>query len=351
MRSLATLLLLLPLSLYAELRSDPDLALIGEAAGRLDDTLQHVAQSTVAIGAEYLSAYENVTVSSGVLWDNKAFPADKFTEYRFLPFARFNPVRPSAFAYGDPPLSVPQISRQLDAMQSIVHIFRAAYHSFDFSWVYLTTSDNVMFIYPTLSADEAGNNYLPTDQVFYTVAQDLETGQTGWTAPYLDLVGAGIMVTVSTPVRKNDQLLAVASRDITLQQLTASVLWPLAKNTNGRNVVLVDSTGLAIDAATPELADAIQRVNNAHKAAALYFLPSDQITDIEGAVASEFPEANAAVAAVLAAPPTDAPIKVHTGLNQANSGINQIHSDFNQVYAARVPSTDWYLIMTFPSLR
>ena len=41
--------------------------------------------------------------------------------------------------------------------------------------------------------------------------------------PYLDLVGAGMMVTASCPVYEDDRLLAVVSHDITLKELTKSV--------------------------------------------------------------------------------------------------------------------------------
>ncbi len=46
----------------------------------------------------------------------------------------------------------------------------------------------------------------------------------GWTAPYLDLLGARMMITASYPIHASERLLAVASRDITLAQLSPSVL-------------------------------------------------------------------------------------------------------------------------------
>ena len=46
----------------------------------------------------------------------------------------------------------------------------------------------------------------------------------GWERPYLDLVGAGMMETVSYPVYASEKLIGVIFRDITLTQLSHRLL-------------------------------------------------------------------------------------------------------------------------------
>ena len=89
--------------------------------------------------------------------------------------------------------------RQLDLFNRLVPTFRTVYESFPFSWVYMTTVDNAMMIYPYLPIDQAVNNGMPTETPYYRAA-DFESRAVGWTPPYLDLVGAGMMITASYPV-------------------------------------------------------------------------------------------------------------------------------------------------------
>ncbi|MEZ5581771.1 MAG: hypothetical protein R3F37_02405 [Candidatus Competibacteraceae bacterium] len=123
-------------------------------------------------------------------------------------------------------------------------LFRAAYRTFDFSWSYFTTVDNAMLIYPFLPISEAVNNQSPTEQVYYTSA-DFKQRRAGWTLPYLDLVGAGMMITVSYPTYDGDTLLGVVSHDITLKQLSDSVLNHLILE-DGATAYIVSDSGLVV---------------------------------------------------------------------------------------------------------
>jgi hypothetical protein len=78
-------------------------------------------------------------------------------------------------------------------------------------------------IYPYVPIEQAVNNAKPTETPYYKAADGARRA-VGWTAPYLDLVGAGMMVTASFPIYRGDTLLGVMSRDITLQELADSVL-------------------------------------------------------------------------------------------------------------------------------
>jgi hypothetical protein len=122
----------------------------------------------------------------------------------------------------------------------------------------------------------------------------------GWTVPYLDLVGAGMMVTASYPVYEDDRLLGVVSHDITLKQLTKSVLSRLAGD--GSSVLLIAADGLAIDASDPKLAAEIDQVNTKAGAAVLHYRTADGMKSVvaDGAVASDDASTNALVELVLA---------------------------------------------------
>ena len=216
----------------------------------------------------------------------------------------------------------------------MVPVMRAAYRSFDFSWVYLTTADDMMLIYPYVPIGEAINNAMPTRQVFYTAA-DFEQRSVGWTAPYLDLVGAGMMITASYPIYSGDRLLGVASRDITLKQLSRSVLIHLT-GSDGETAFIVDKRGLAIDATDPELAAEIERVNAAKQTAALFYRSSAgraKVAD-KDAVVSRFDWINEMTERVLA-----------KARRSGASDVIDINFNGHKALAARVESTGWFVVL------
>ena len=217
--------------------------------------------------------------------------------------------------------------------EALVPVFRAAYHSFDFSWVYLTSVDQGMMIYPYLPPEQAAANQLPTSQVYY-LAADFEHRREGWTEPYLDLVGAGMMVTVSFPVYA-DKLLGVVSRDITLRQLSRSVLAELAIAID-RRVLLVDRNGLAIDASAASMEAEIESVNTAAKAAVLYYRDGSGLAALQRPTArsSAFGVANRAVEAVLAAAGQD-----------SDTGVIELQVDDAAVLAIALARTGWFLVL------
>ena len=62
----------------------------------------------------------------------------------------------------------------------------------------------------------------------------------------MDLVGAGMMVTLSYPIYHEEDLLGVVSRDITLTQLSNQALKPISSHAKGLVSFIVDGKGLAI---------------------------------------------------------------------------------------------------------
>ena len=109
--------------------------------------------------------------------------------------------------------------RQLNLFEQLVPTFRSAYESFPFSWVYLTTADEAMMIYPYLPLGQAVNNGIPTENGYYKAA-NFDARAVGWTPPYLDLVGAGMMITASYPVY------AATGYSASARAISRSKSWP-----------------------------------------------------------------------------------------------------------------------------
>ncbi|MEM8661630.1 MAG: hypothetical protein AAGF35_12160, partial [Pseudomonadota bacterium] len=162
---------------------------------------------------------------------------------------------------------------------------------------------------------------------------DFENKRSGWTEPYLDLVGAGMMVTVSYPVFQGELLLGVMSRDVTLEQATQSVLADLG--INGYIALLVNAQGLAIDSSDPALAAEIADINTKAKAAVLYYRTADGLVNLkrQDAVASQSTRINEIV---------------ETALANANGGVSVHTIQARNVSVGQVPTTGWYLLMIGP---
>ena len=321
-------------------------SLVRLAADRIDAEFREVAASTRALGDEYrtLAMHPSaVTDADKARWVATSTTEGNTTGFRTwpdgAPAPAFQAAFPSFYSYRGKTVTDEMAARLRD-FERLAPIFRAAYRSFDFSWVYLTTADDMMLIYPYVPLDDAVNNAMPTRQVFYTAA-DFKRRAVGWTAPYLDLVGAGMMITASYPIYEVDRLLGVVSRDITLKQLSRSVLGHLT-GSNGATAFIVDRRGLAIDATDPGLAAEIERVNGEKKAAALFYRSSAGLAKEAGsdAVASRFGWVNEITERVLA--------------KAAQSGAPQlldvaIHG--RKVLAARIESTGWFVVLVEQSTR
>jgi Methyl-accepting chemotaxis protein-like, first PDC sensor domain len=304
-------LILFPLAANAAERctkafAELERALVRTAADRIDSTLGAVAKSARALGDTFgrlTSTQGDETppdserwlarrTTKGITSGLRTWPA----EFQSPP--AFQAPYPGLYSFNGSELSEP-VLRELDLFERLVPTFRTAYESFPFSWVYVTTADNAMMIYPYVPIEEAANDGRPTETLYYKAA-DFKKRAVGWTVPYLDLVGAGMMVTASYPVYEDDRLLGVVSHDITLKELTKSVLSRLAGD--GTSVLLIAADGMAIDASDPKLAAEIDRVNTKAGAAVLYYRTADGMRSVvaDGAEASEDAAADALVEQVLA---------------------------------------------------
>jgi hypothetical protein len=321
--------------------SDVEDAMVRLAAERIDSALEAVADSTRALGDAYrrlASVQVGQATPDSERWLARRTTQGNTTGLRSWPAALKTPplyqeAYPAFYSYNGAKLD-DQVLRELDLFEQLVPTFRAAYESFPFSWVYVTTVDNAMMIYPYLPIQQAINNDTPTQTPYYRAA-DFRKHAVGWTSPYLDLVGAGMMVTASYPIYDGDSLLGVVSRDITLKQLAKSVLRHLT-GANDRVALIVDGDGLAIDASDPALAAEIDQINARAGAAVLYYRSADSMERIttKGAVASSSTAMNTLVEQVLA--------------KASDGNTVRLDLDGRRVLAAPIERTGWLLVLIRP---
>jgi len=200
---------------------DSNKALVTLAAEYINSAFEDVEKSTKAIGEQYLYMYKHnakKNAHDASFYKSKAIHKDKTTEFTLTAES----AHTSYFRYEESALSDTNV-KALNTLETLSPVLQSAYSSFDYSWVYVTTADNILSIYPTLPLEEAVHNYLPTQQTFYTCA-DFKDKKVGWSKVYNDLVGAGMMITASYPIYDGERLLGVASRDVTLKELSSKVL-------------------------------------------------------------------------------------------------------------------------------
>ena len=306
-------------------------------------TLEHVAQSIQALGGEYVRIYEATPPMDRPekdLWMKQAL--EKGQTINFRPYSTgaepaFQSPVPSFLFYNGRNIT-PNVTRELKAFEALVPLFKLTYQTFHYSWVYLTTFDEAFFIYPYLPLKEAVNNLPPTEQDFYKVA-DFAGGGVSWTRPYLDLAGAGMMVTVSYPVHGPEKLLGVISRDITLTQLSYRLLKPVAGRSGNLISLIMDKEGLAIGTNRPAATEEINRINTMAGSAVLYYRTSQGLKTLgrQKAVCSSNDLFNAAGENALAARKSNPDAEIWL-LNV------EVGQTARKAAAASIPATGWLLV-------
>ncbi len=88
-------------------------------------------------------------------------------------------------------------------------------------WVYFTSKNNVLRLYPYLSNDIFDADHKHYKDPFFTIADEKNNPQRKvvWSSPYYDYAGKGWVLTCSYPVYIDNELVMVASLDITLNSI------------------------------------------------------------------------------------------------------------------------------------
>ncbi len=319
-------------------------ALIRLSADHIDTVFGDVASSTRALAAEYITLSNHTpkaTVDEKKVWLKCYQVQDKTVGFHSNCDERqnqpaFQAPQPAFYAYSGSDFSEDTF-RQLNIFQQLVPQFRTAYRSFDFSWTYLTTRNDMMLIYPFLPINEAVNNYPPDKQIFYTSA-NFKQREVGWTLPYLDLAGAGMMITASFPVYQSDTLIGVISHDITLDQLSHSVLNHLVLE-DGAIAYIINQNGLVIGNSELDLTDELNAVNKAAEGAVLHYRSQEQLqkAGLSHATSSTFTWINNITEAL-----------IQRTIMEPETNVIRLNRDGRQLIATRTASTGWYVVLLLP---
>ncbi len=114
----------------------------------------------------------------------------------------------------------------------------------DTQWIYMTTPEGMMRLYPWASNDNYPDDWDPREIVFYTVAAPENNPNLDpvWTAPYVDYAGAGWMVTASVPMLDSEgQFIGVMSQDVTIDSLKQIALQISVLDGGGTGFLIEDS--------------------------------------------------------------------------------------------------------------
>ncbi len=333
-----------PRPVFAATCAKPWNALIRIAASQIDRVFGDVAASTRALAGEYAILYNSVppaTPAERSAWNKSYQVKDKTVGFQTWPGDLHSPPSfqaafPSFYDYRGTAFTA-ETFHQLEIFKRLTPIFRAAYRSFGFSWVYVTTAQGNMMIYPYLPLAEAVNNEEPTKQVYYTSA-DFKNRKAGWTLPYLDLVGAGMMITVSYPIYEGNTLLGVVSRDITLKQLSHEVLTHLVVG-KGAVAYIVNSSGLVIGVSDLRLSKELDLVNSKAAEAVLHYRTPKGLKQLgsKSAVASASTWINQVTETLL-----DREAKAPA------SSVVRFVQNGKEVSAAKTARTGWYVVSVVP---
>lgn len=318
-------------------------AVITEAAARLNDQLASVERSARALGAAYAVTLRHTPPPSP---EARARFLEGYAArdgvVAFREGEGFCPQNPQVMApcqsllFYDGENFTDETFHILAALSRLAPAMAAAYDAMPFSWVYLTTPGQVFAIYPHLPLEQALDNYQPTQKGFYTAA-DFANKACGWESPYRDLAGAGMMVTASCPVYDGGTLLAVASRDVTLDQLSTDVLADMAA-IPGAQAILINRRGKAIAASDPKVAAFIVAENTKAGDAVVYFRADRGLAALgqEKNVESPDDALNDAAELVIERATTE------------KSWPLAITREKDTVLAARLATTGWYLVLLVP---
>ena len=314
-------------------------------ADSIDSDLKNLTASVCALGDEYVALY--VKISAMPKKERDKWLANSirkketviFHPLTIKSFPKYQSTQPS-FLYYKKGIPTKQAWRELKIFEALASSFKVSSGTFHDSWVYMTTVNSAFLIYPYLPLKEAVNNFPPTKQVFYKAA-DFKNRKIGWTDPYLDLVGAGMMVTVSCPVYYRDKLLGVICRDITLDQLSKQTLKPVSDAKASLTCLIMDKNGLAIANSQKNAMNEIDKVNPKAGSAVLFYrnkqaLPSLKVSNIKNSNTALFNQIGSEVIHRIRQCPAKKTLNFQLSSKKQSIAIS----------ATRVKSTGW-LVVTF----
>ena len=145
----------------------------------------------------------------------------------------------------------PEVNKTLHTFSQMITLFRSASgeHS-TVRWIYIGTPAGLHFCYP--GHGPYGESYDCRLRGWYKRAN--ETGEFGWSDPYVDANGLGLMITASKPVYDSDnKLIGVVAADVTIDTINNELI-SLDPGESGYTY-LIDSEGAVISKPEYEAGD------------------------------------------------------------------------------------------------
>lgn len=325
-------------------------AMTRSVAQQIDKELNRVALSTKIISDAYMQAYNDLPGSiDDQLWRKRMHQTE--TSWGFFHDGKNDPATPfqsdTLTSFVDRNTTFDRdVARQIAAADAIKYLIQGVYHNYRYSWVYISTEDDLVHIYPSVSLEYSSASTKPTTKHWY-LAADLKNRSFGWEEPYSDLAGEGQMVTVSYPFYdQNDQLKGVTSHDIKVQQLLDSFLKGIELYDNA-TIIVTSQYGKAISTNQQRYNDEIENRNKESYKGVLYYIAPERLNELKlenpGFVNSSFFELNRLSESVMhrLANNEDLSFELHADPDSDN--------ELYQVSAVQIPVTGWTIINAVPN--
>ncbi|WP_373002117.1 diguanylate cyclase [Sulfurimonas sp.] len=235
------------------------------------------------------------------------------------------------------------IGKELNIFHQLTPALESLHNSFHFSWVYITTANDFMLIYPYVPYVNASDIYKPTQQHFYKAANFAQKS-IGWEEPYNDIAGAGVLITASYPIYdKDEKLLGVASHDITVNKVAESILNETTMH-KGSISFLISKQGRVISSTNLEQMQEMQKQNKQEYKGNFYYrtiknAKENGLNDIKVSAHEYLNELGDEIISTIK------PVKdVNTIL--WNSSIDFFHDKL--LLVSQIPATEWILVSCVP---
>lgn len=325
-------------------------AMTRSAAQQIDKELNRVALSTKIISDAYMQAYNDLPDSvDDQLWRKRMHQTE--TSWGFFHDGKNDPATPfqsdTLTSFVDRNTTFDRdVARQIAAADAIKYLIQGVYHNYRYSWVYISTEDDLVHIYPSVSLEYSSASTKPTTKHWY-LAADLKNRSFGWEEPYSDPAGEGQMVTVSYPFYdQNDQLKGVTSHDIKVQQLLDSFLKGIELYDNA-TIIVTSQYGKAISTNQQRYNDEIENRNKDSYKGVLYYIAPERLNELKlenpGFVNSSFFELNRLSESVMHRLANNEDLSFE--LNTDPDSDNELY----QVSAVQIPVTGWTIINAVPN--
>lgn len=321
-------------------------------AQQVDEELNKVAFTTKIISDAYMRAYNNLPEQSQGQVDNRLAQMHRTdTSWAFYHDGDNRPETP----FQSPTLTSfvdrntrfdHDVARQIEAAEEVKHLIRGIYENYRYSWVYISTEQDLVHIYPSVSLEYSSASTAPTTKHWYEAA-DFDNRTFGWEEPYSDLAGEGQMVTVSYPFYDlQDQLKGVTSHDIKIQQLLDTFLKDIELYDNS-TIIVTSRYGKAISTNQQAYNDEIEAKNKDSYRGVLYYLSeqglAQQKQDNPDFIRSDFPELNQLSSAVMGRMADQLDLSFELDV------IGGKGHELYQVSAVQIPATGWTIINAVPN--